>query len=516
MSSTGSVSLDGSDSTLNQDNSSADNTEKKPQNGPAVINGSAKAYKLHRVVSRFYFAGQVIADILVITGSMLLGYWFYHLLYAQVGIGKGIQPFEMYLRLTLITNIILLLVFERLGLYRRTISIMNIEEIKGIVKAVVIASVILFTALFYFQDVTYSRLIVTYSLVSLLIFLNLERYVFFKLFQMLYSRGIGVRRALVYGAGEAGQMLAERFIRSPRLGVRPLGFIDDNTELWDRKIRSKSDEVKFKLPVYGGFTRLAETAAKYKIDELFISLPSVPQTRIAEIIRRCEEISLKFYFIPNLFSYKLQSITIESLDGVPLLTLKESHISWWHLVVKRIMDIILSAIAITLLSPLMLLLAILIRKNSPGAAIFKQERVGLNGKKFMISKFRTMYVDTPQYAVTPESGEDSRITKIGRFLRRCSLDELPQLFNVFKGEMSMVGPRPEMPFIVDTYDGITMNRLKVKPGITGLWQISADRAKQIHDNIDYDLYYVENFSPLLDIVIILRTFLMAIIGRGAY
>jgi exopolysaccharide biosynthesis polyprenyl glycosylphosphotransferase len=225
---------------------------------------------------------------------------------------------------------------------------------------------------------------------------------------------------------------------------------------------------------------------------------------------------LKFFFIPNLFEYKLQSVTIESLDGVPLLTVKESHISWWMLIVKRIMDIIFASVCIIFLAPVMAVFAILVKRNSPGPAIFKQKRVGLNGKQFQFYKFRTMHVDTPKYAVTPGSGDDPRITGIGRFLRRFSLDELPQLFNVLKGDMSMVGPRPEMPFIVETYSDIMANRLRVKPGITGLWQISADRAKQIHDNIDYDLYYVENFSPLLDVVILLRTIFMAVIGRGAY
>jgi len=485
-------------------------------NGLASANGAARIYAFHRVVSRFYFVVQVLADIVVITGSMLLGYEFYHMLYAKVGLGKGFQPFEMYLRLTLITNVILLLIFERQGLYRRTISIMNIEEIKGIFKAVALAALILFTASFYFQDITYSRLIVTYSLIFLLGFLNLERYIFFKIFQHLYTKGIGVRRALIYGAGEAGQMLAERFVRSPRQGVLPIGFLDDNEKLWGKKIKSRSDEVRYNLPVFGGFDYMEEVAVSHKIDEVFISIPSVPQTRVAEIIRRCEEISLKFFYIPNLFEYKLQSIAIESLDGVPLITVKESHINWWYLLVKRIMDLTIASTLSVAFSPVFAIIAFLIKRDSPGPAVFKQERVGLNGKRFLMYKFRTMYVDTPKYAVTPNCKGDPRITKVGRFLRRSSLDELPQLLNVLKGEMSMVGPRPEMPFIVETYSGIMNARLKVKPGITGLWQISADRAKQIHDNIDYDLYYVENCSPLLDVVIMIRTVFMAFKGKGAF
>jgi len=486
------------------------------KNGTSASTGLPKSYALHNLVTRFYFAVQVIADIVVITGSMLLGYWFYHKVYAGFGLGKGLQPFEMYLRLTVITNVIMLLTFERLGLYKRTISVMNIDEIKGIFKAVLLTAVILFTASFYFKDISYSRLIVTYSFVFLIGFLNIERYIFFKLFQKLHTKGIGVRRALIYGAGEAGRMLAERFVRSPRLGVLLIGFLDDNVQYWGKKIRSKSDEVMYALPCFGGFEQIIEAVREQHIDELFISIPSVPQIRIAEIIRQCEETGVKFYFIPNLFDYKLQSVAIESLDGVPLLTVKESHINWSYLFIKRIMDIIFALVGMVIFGPLMATLMTMVKRDSAGPAIFKQERIGLNGKPFMIYKFRTMYIDSPKYATTPNNSHDPRITKIGRFLRRSSLDELPQLLNVLKGEMAMVGPRPEMKFIVEQYDAIMRERLKVKPGITGMWQISADRAKQIHDNIDYDLYYIENFSPLLDVVIIIRTIFMAVKGKGAW
>jgi exopolysaccharide biosynthesis polyprenyl glycosylphosphotransferase len=475
-----------------------------------------KATLSKRWVQRIAFASQTIADILVIYGSMILGYWCYHFLHERFGIGRGPQPFDMYFRLSLVLIVILLLLFERLGLYRRTMSIMNIAEVKGIFKAVIYAAAILFSATFYFKDITYSRLIITYALLFLLVFLNIERYIFYKIFQHLHAKGIGVTRGLVYGAGEAGQMLAERFIRSPRLGTLPIAFLDDNAELWNKTVKSHSDEVPFELPVLGGLESLKDAAQKTNANELFISLPSVSQIRIAEIIRRCEQINLRFSFIPNLFDYKLQHISVRSLDGVPLLTVKESRIAPWKLFFKRCMDLAMGLTCLAVLGPIMLAVAFLVRRSSPGPILFRQERVGLNGRKFTMYKFRTMYVDTPQYALTPENGADPRITPIGRTLRRASLDELPQIFNVIKGDMSIVGPRPEMPFIVDQYDEFQRERLNVKPGITGLWQISADRAKQIHDNIEYDLYYVENASPLLDLAIILRTIFGVIKGRGAF
>jgi len=491
------------------------------RNGGAIGNGAAaiaefKATFAKRFIQRFAFLTQVAADVLVTAGSMMAGYGLYHFIYLKFGLGRGPQPFEMYFRLCLITIVILLLVFERMGLYRRTMSIMNIEEVKGIFKAVLYAAVILFTASFYFKDITYSRLIVTYSFIFLVISLNIERYVFYKIFQYLHVKSIGVTRGLVYGAGEAGQMLVERFIRSPRLGTLPIAFLDDNSELWGKTIKSHSDEVPYDLPVLGGFQMLKDAVELTNADELFISLPSVSQTRIAEIIRHCEQIGLKFSFIPNLFDYKLQHISVRSLDGVPLLTIKESRITLWNVFIKRCLDLTIGGACLLCAVPIMLIIAILVKRSSPGPVFFKQERVGLNGRKFFMYKFRTMYVDTPKYALTPDSSDDPRITPIGRYLRRTSLDELPQIFNVITGDMSLVGPRPEMPFIVDQYDEFQRERLKVKPGITGLWQISADRAKQIHDNIEYDLYYVENTSPLLDLAIILRTIFGVIKGRGAY
>jgi exopolysaccharide biosynthesis polyprenyl glycosylphosphotransferase len=311
-------------------------------------------------------------------------------------------------------------------------------------------------------------------------------------------------------------MLAERFIRSPRLGTLPIAFLDDNPELWNKTVRSHSAEVPFDLPVLGGLESLMRAAQQTNADELFISLPSVSQVRIAEIIRRCEQINLKFSFIPNLFDYKLQHISVRSLEGVPLLTVKESRIARWKFFLKRCMDLAMGLVCLIVFGPIMLIVALLVRKSSPGPILFQQERVGQNGRKFVMFKFRTMYVDTPQYALTPENGADPRITPIGRTLRRTSLDELPQILNVINGDMSIVGPRPEMAFIVDQYDEFQRERLKVKPGITGLWQISADRAKQIHDNIEYDLYYVENASPLLDLAIIIRTIFGVIKGRGAF
>ena len=173
-----------------------------------------------------------------------------------------------------------------------------------------------------------------------------------------------------------------------------------------------------------------------------------------------------------------------------------------------------SSVALVLLSPLLFLVGLLVKLDSRGPALFTQERVGLNGKRFVVYKLRTMAQDAPKYALHPTDSGDARITKLGGFLRRSSIDELPQLWNVVRGDMSLVGPRPEMPFVVEEYNANQRMRLSVRPGITGVWQISPERALPIHEGVDYDLYYIENSSFALDLAIILRTVLSVLRGRG--
>jgi len=183
----------------------------------------------------------------------------------------------------------------------------------------------------------------------------------------------------------------------------------------------------------------------------------------------------------------------------------------FDLLVKRTMDIVLSLAICAFCLPIFLLIAITIKFDSSGPVIFRQTRVGKNGREFMIYKFRTMFAGAPKYDYCPQDSSDTRITRVGKYLRKTSLDELPQFFNVLRGNMSIVGPRPEMSFIVAGYNPLHRKRLWMKPGITGLWQISSDRTAEILENMDYDLYYVDNFSILLDVAILVRTLLYGLI-----
>ena len=207
---------------------------------------------------------------------------------------------------------------------------------------------------------------------------------------------------------------------------------------------------------------------------------------------------------------------MDALDSVPLLTRYERRETFVHVAAKRCLDIVLSSVFLLIASPVFLISIFLIKRESMGPAFFIQERIGRDGRPFRMLKFRTMHQELSGDAPAPDSPYDARITRIGRYLRRYSLDELPQFLNVLAGEMSIVGPRPEMPFIVEEYGPMERERLRAKPGITGLWQISYARRGAIHENLDYDLFYIENQSVLLDIVIIALTGFAVVKGTGAY
>jgi exopolysaccharide biosynthesis polyprenyl glycosylphosphotransferase len=246
-----------------------------------------------------------------------------------------------------------------------------------------------------------------------------------------------------------------------------------------------------------------------------VALPRATYERTMEIVHRCEDLSMAVSVVPPSYGRSLYSVSMQEIGGIPVMRERSAKTSFLYPLVKRIFDLIVSVCALIVLAPVIVLIALLVRMDSPGPIFFKQKRVGLNGKEFDFYKFRTMYVEANPYAYTPTKTEDPRITKFGRWLRRSSLDEIPQFFNVILGDMSVVGPRPEMPFIVKSYDETQQKRLHVKPGITGIWQISAVRGEPIHANIEYDLFYIEHRSLLLDVIILLKTFVGAIRGIGA-
>lgn len=332
-------------------------------------------------------------------------------------------------------------------------------------------------------------------------------------------RGVGQRPTLIVGAGAIGARLGRRLAGAPDYGLAPIGFLDDHP--------LPEDEVGGRpAPLLGGLADLDRVVAEHRVEQVVVAFSSAPDRAVVELVRHCEEIGLEVALVPRLFDLWNHRAAYDPIGGLPVLHLRGTDLRGWQFGVKAALDRGASALALLLLSPLLLAIAIGVRLTSPGPILFRQRRVGLDGTEFDLLKFRSMRMPTPEELAAIEDrgalapggveGVDRR-TRLGTFLRRSSLDELPQLLNVLRGEMSLVGPRPERPefvdrfrYVLDRYD----ERHRVKSGITGWAQIHGLRGRtSLADRIEMDNFYIEHFSLALDLRIIVRT--LVVVFRAA-
>jgi exopolysaccharide biosynthesis polyprenyl glycosylphosphotransferase len=331
--------------------------------------------------------------------------------------------------------------------------------------------------------------------------------------------GIGVQRVLLVGAGEVGRMIMRTGAARPDLGYQLVGFVDDHPA------KGSKDIGPFKA--LGPVENLDQVVTAYHIDNVIICLPWQSNRMIHRLLRSCEQCSVRAQVVPDFFQLTKEQFHVEVLNGIPLLSMRPISIRGWNLVIKRIADLILGVILAALALPLLALIALAIRMDSPGPVLYTQTRVGRNGKPFRCYKFRSMVEGADDMRRTlaeqnDASGplfklrDDPRRTRVGRFLRRLSLDELPQLYNILRGEMSLIGPRPNLPHEVEQYQEWHKKRLSASPGMTGLWQVSGRSELTFDEMVLLDIYYVENWSLGLDLSILLRSIPAVLWGRGAY
>jgi exopolysaccharide biosynthesis polyprenyl glycosylphosphotransferase len=480
---------------------------------------------------------QVVVDLVVV----LLACLFAFEVGAQLG-GPGAEvPLDVYLPLWGLIGVVSLVCFHGFGMYRTVKSLLNIEEFEAIAKSTVVCFLSVATALvflrsagprgtqlgpehlpegadlldqlrvaldFGFDPAAYSRATIGVTFVCLFLFTAVSRFVSFKSIQSLYRRGIGNRNAIVIGTGDTARWLTRKFVLVPTLGLRLRGFVATDAADVGRTIEG--------VPVLGTLADLRALVAAHKVTEAFVALPQAEGDDVLHIVDELEELGVTYRVVPRFYQLLSQKVRIEMLDSIPLISRAERRLGVVSRAAKRALDIVLALIGLVVSAPVFVVAAVLIKRDTPGPVFYRQVRIGKDGKPFRMYKFRTMYVHMSGDAITPSDERDPRITPVGRVLRRYSLDEIPQIVNVLMGEMSMVGPRPEMPFIVATYGPLERERLRAKPGITGLWQISYARKEAIHQNLDYDIYYVENRSLLLDLVIIFLTFFAIVKGTGAH
>jgi len=326
-------------------------------------------------------------------------------------------------------------------------------------------------------------------------------------------------RVLILGAGELGRLIGKVLLDHSRWGFELVGFLDDDEK--------KRNERFSGVPVLADLDSAGKVIAERSIDEVWIALPPRAHDRLHSIVEALEIHPVRIKVVPDYFSLALVRAKAEILGGIPVIGLREPVIEGPQRILKRAFDIVMGAALLLTAAPLMALIWVAIRLDSPGPALFSQKRAGENGRLFDMYKFRTMAegAELQREPVPIASGQDEpihkqkddpRVTRAGRNLRRWSLDELPQLINVMKGDMSLVGPRPEVPWLVESYRPWQRKRFAVPQGITGWWQINGRSDKPMHLNTQDDLYYVYNYSLWLDILILLRTPLAVLRGKGAF
>ncbi len=432
-------------------------------------------------------------------------------LYRLLGLGKQVfysQAVVFGVSASFAAVIVLML--DRAGAYSSGTSLLRVRETERVLRVSTQALGFAF-AVSFFTSFLFSRwlLVLALGLIPLLLFL--QKHLIYLLVQNLHFRGYGIERVLIYGSGSTGRRVYSLLRRSPKLGFEPVVFVDDNPARVGRAIFELGYTTRQASPIIQGpLTR--DLIREFAVDHVVIAIPSIQQDQFHRAIQVALAANARVSFVPGHFLHSDPSVGIQDLDGIILASFDRDPRRFAYEWAKRICDFTGAALLLILCAPLFLVVTLLIKLDSKGPALFRQDRVGLNGRRFRMIKFRTMYIDAPAYAYSPKTAGDRRITPVGAFLRRTSLDELPQLFNVLTGSMSLVGPRPEMPFIVEGYSEHHAQRLRVTPGITGLWQLSGDRNYLIHENIEYDLYYIQHRNFFMDLAILLHTTIFAMRG----
>ncbi len=379
------------------------------------------------------------------------------------------------------------------------------------------AATFAFAGVLYFSFRDVPRIMVIYFYVLDLVLLFAFRLVLERVWRREQIEGQGALKLLVVGANEMGRTVAEAIRAELGAACVRIGFLDDEPTAAEC------------APLLGSIQEARTVVTQHAIDEVIIALPLAQHDRVEPLLLDLQTLPVHISIVPDQFRLAMVRASVDQVAGIPLIGVREPLIHGANRLLKRAFDLLVSSLTLALAWPCLLIIAVAIKLDSAGPVIFKQERVGENGRLFWMYKFRTMTTDAeknvPCTYVADENGClqpvyktpcDPRVTRVGRVLRRFSLDELPQLINVIRGEMSLVGPRPEQTFIVEQYQPWQRQRLVVPPGITGWWQVSGRSDLPMHLNTEYDLFYIRNYSLWLDIVILLRTLGAVIVGRGAY
>jgi Undecaprenyl-phosphate glucose phosphotransferase len=478
-----------------------------------------------RRYNRLLIAFHVVSDALLTCVAFVLAYILrFHI--DLIPITKGVPPFSQYVNVLPFVAVLVPVAFQFQGLYRLRRGKSRVDDFFAVFVGSIIAVMLgivttLYVQAYYVPDHLKDRGVFEVSQVVWAMFLALNigltfasRELVRQALERRWRAGIGLKRILIAGAGELGRLVADKILEHRELGYQVIGFIDN---------RASGDRIGYRgLPLLGTLAEAGEIAQRERIDHLYVALPLEEHVEMLGLLEKTSREIVDVKVVPDLLQVIALRARMEDLDGVPIINVNDVPLQGFNSILKRTLDVIVSGAALLVIAIPCAIIAALVRLTSSGPVFYHQERMGLDGKAFTVYKFRSMYHDAERHTGPIWArDEDPRCTPVGRFLRRFDLDELPQFWNVLRGEMSLVGPRPERPYFVDQFRHRFpqyMLRHKVKSGITGWAQVNGWRGNtSIEKRIEYDLYYIENWSVSLDLKIMWMTLVKGIFqGRHAY
>lgn len=464
----------------------------------------------------------LLTDVLVIFISYILAYMLRDALlpsliqrYAEI----PLQPFSTFLKHYYMAAIwVLVFAYEKLYVKRYSFW----EEVKILTKSATLSSFLVIISIFMTKtESQFSRTVVLLAwILSLALFPMMRAAVK----TILFSFNIWKKKFLILGVHQTSLSIVENIRKNRTLGYEVMAFIDDDP--------AKIGKTFLGIKALGPISELENIAKSYGSKDIMVVTPHLPRKSIKKILTMCENVSESMWLIPRSGDFITEGVNIEVIGDILCLYIKRNLTKPWNVLIKTVSDIFFTLFILFFTWPLLALIALAIRLESKGSVIYVQKRVGRNRRVFEMYKFRSMYLDNEQILKDylqshPEAvaewqtykklkNHDPRVTRVGRFIRKFSLDELPQLFNILKGEMSLVGPRPYIPEELVSREDASKTIARVKPGLTGLWQVSGRSDVGFEDRLAIDEYYIRNWSLWMDITILLRSFMAAFSSRGAY
>ncbi len=457
----------------------------------------------------------VVFDGIAIELAFLASYWlrFQTPLFRSLPITEDTPPRDAYLLGSFVIISVWLLLFRNRSMYGARRNVPLVDEFMNIIRLVTLGMLVVMSAAFFYRAFSYSRVVFGLLWVTAIIFLTLGRAILLVIEEALYSRGKELRNAVIIGSNETANRIFATLHNHPLLGYRLEGYFADLPVAKDAPLShcrhlGKIADVPVKL-------------VSEHIELVMMAMNAEDHAAISLVVNQCEGVNVEFLVVPDILELMSGNVVIREIEGIPFLRIKGVPMTTWGRILKRSFDFSVATAMLILSSPLLLITAVIIRLDSRGPILFRQERIGIDGKKFDMLKFRSMKVEAESTTgpVFAKEG-DPRRTHVGTFLRSTSFDELPQLLNVLKGEMSLVGPRPERPFFVDQFKDLIpkyLDRHRVKTGMTGWAQVNGLRGNtSIEERIKYDVYYIENWSLWFDVKILLKTVRALFPGNHAY